>query len=130
MKSSPIGCVDFLRLPPGTISIPYLEQAPANNLHFGQLKLLLGEFYFLSRVFASQEDLGGRATVVYASSAPGDHLPTLAELFPLCTFHWFDSRQPGEALISAAASDPSRFVLYEDLFSIELISHIGKFIRA
>jgi hypothetical protein len=54
------------------------------SMQWGQRKLLLVEIEFLTR-YGHLSD-----TVVYAGAARGDHIPTLAWLFPGHTFHLYD----------------------------------------
>lgn len=53
---------------------------------FGQLKLLVSEIFFLTRTSKGGE------TVVYAGSAPGNHIFVLAEMFPTLKFELWDGR--------------------------------------
>ena len=52
------------------------ERTPSNVRHCGQLKLLLSEIEFLNQYRGAQH------TVIYAGSAPGLHIPRLADMFP------------------------------------------------
>lgn len=54
-------------------------------LHFGQLKLHLGEVDFLSESTAR--------LVVYAGAAPATHIMILVEMFPDIMFHLYDPRR-------------------------------------
>lgn len=61
-------------------------------LHWGQLKLLLTEIEFLTLVEKKRKELKDERQVyfVYAGSAPGDHIPYLAGLFPDVIFELYD----------------------------------------
>jgi hypothetical protein len=74
----------------------YTRDAPSAR-HAGQLKLLCCEIRFLKRYGFKRP-----YTVVYAGSAPGIHIPTLAALFPLARFVLVD---PAE---SAVVTNPPR----------------------
>lgn len=63
---------------------PDSERSP---LHYGQLKLFIGELWLLTRAAAA---LGDDLTVLYAGAAPGTHIPLLASLFPACRFILYD----------------------------------------
>lgn len=55
-------------------------------IHWGQRKLILSEIEFLT-IFWGVSKTG---IVVYAGSAPGNHIPLLAELFPQLSFELYD----------------------------------------
>ncbi len=59
-----------------------------NNLHLGQLKLLLSEMqaiiYYLDTTVTK--------TVVYVGAGPGYHIYVLSKLFPTLEFHLYDHR--------------------------------------
>lgn len=57
------------------------------NLHHGQRKLFVSELQCLTALL---ERFDSPAVVVYAGSAPGDHLQFLSDLFPGVVFHLYD----------------------------------------
>jgi hypothetical protein len=80
--------------------------------HWGQRKLLLSEIYFLSR-YSEPYDL-----VVYVGAASGQHIVYLAQLFPWCTFHLYDSQPFAKTLRDfARRRDRERVVIMERLFT-------------
>lgn len=68
---------------------PYKSRGDQKKLciHNGQLKLLFSEIQFLTLFWESHVT---SPKVVYAGSAPGDHIPLLSELFPDVEFHLYD----------------------------------------
>ena len=112
-------CVDpvpfSLLLREGRPTLPYRQlksgalRARKDPLHWGQLKLLLGEVCFVSWFCDPGED----ATVVYAGAAPGNHLVILAEMFPRVSFHLYDPRE----FFSELHKSPDRFVIHNREFS-------------
>lgn len=62
------------------------EYKPA--LHWGQLKLFLGEVEFLNLVVESAGD--AEVWFVYAGAAPGNHIEYLQKLFPKIHFELYD----------------------------------------
>jgi Poly A polymerase regulatory subunit len=74
--------------------LPYEEalktcKGMQKKYHMGQLKLLMSEIMFLSKVSKGDE------LVVYAGAAPGYHIHKLAELFPTLRFELWDPREFG-----------------------------------
>ena len=60
----------------------------SSNIHFGQLKLLLSEIEFLTDVCNTQ--IGKPILVLYPGGGPGDHIPLLSQMFPMCYFILID----------------------------------------
>ena len=78
---------DSTLLHPTDLELPYRRRAEEEKLaiHYGQLKLLISEIYFLTLYGMSRE-----VTVVYAGAAPGIHIPFLSRMFPHVDFHLYD----------------------------------------
>jgi hypothetical protein len=70
--------------------IPYATRRPEDRspLHWGQAKLWASEVQLLTQY--TRACAGEAYSVVYAGAAPGHHIPSLARLFPSCTFHLYD----------------------------------------
>lgn len=81
------------RLTPEHPRIPYFMRPDdaRSTLHYGQAKLWLAEVALLSQ--HTDACLGASYLVVYAGAAPGHHIPTLARMFPSCTFLLYDPAQ-------------------------------------
>ncbi len=58
------------------------------QLHWGQLKLLLSEIEFLTKVV--NDSKGKRITFIYVGAGPGDHIEYLSLLFPQIHFELYD----------------------------------------
>ena len=54
--------------------------------HWGQLKLIMSEIQFLTKIFKLQGKKWINRVVVYAGGAPGTHVPYLSKLFPELKF--------------------------------------------
>lgn len=65
---------------------PYQRSSDKRSVHWGQLKLLSVELYFLS-AFATDE-----TTVLYVGAAPGNHIQVLAQMFPTVNWELYDPR--------------------------------------
>ena len=87
---------------------PYKSGVEKISVHYGQLKLLVSEIYFLSLYANLTNDI----TVVYAGAAPGIHIVALNFLFPTIQFHLYDP-----ARFTIKAND--RIHLYNQLFTDE-----------
>ena len=66
---------------------PYRRGANIGNTHWGQLKLFTSELLFLTHYYDHNET----SDLIYIGAASGEHLRILSKLFPLLTFHLFDS---------------------------------------
>lgn len=87
MNSSPLEFKgDTILLHSTDPELPYRRRAEEEKLaiHYGQLKLLISEIYFLT-LYGMQG-----ASVVYAGAAPGIHIPFLSRMFPHIDFHLYD----------------------------------------
>lgn len=67
------------------------ETDTRTSVPFGQLKLIIAELEFLT-LFWDPEKVKN-PILVYAGSAPGQHIPFLSELFPAFEFHLYDPRK-------------------------------------
>lgn len=88
--------------------LAYQKGTPKTSIHYGQLKLLISEIYFLTLYSSPQANI----TVVYAGAAPGIHIAALSYLFPTITFHLYDP-----AHFKIKPSD--RIKLYNQFFTEE-----------
>ena len=79
------------------------------NVHWGQLKLFLTEFYALNKII--KEDLGEIKHIVYPGAAPGYHIFPLAELFSDFTYHLYDLQEFDKRL-----SKMENVVIYKKYF--------------
>jgi hypothetical protein len=61
------------------------------NIHRGQLKLLLCEIFYLTKIH-KLEIVKPDSIVVYVGAGPGHHLLKLIELFPNFKYHLYDTR--------------------------------------
>lgn len=82
-----IGVMKFTRIMDENLPrLPYYDRSKeiTTNVHKGQLKLLMSEIEFLTQY--------GNTTkhVLYVGSAPGYHIPCLAELFSQHIFYMYD----------------------------------------
>ncbi len=79
-----------MSLAPDAPRIPYHLRAEGERspLHYGQAKLWASEVALLCR--HTDACLRGNHVVVYAGAAPGAHIPSLAQMFPTCTFLLYD----------------------------------------
>ena len=125
-------CLSNARVPDGTFShesillhstdpeLPYRRRAEEEKLaiHYGQLKLLISEIYFLT--LYAMDHIGDTVTVVYAGAAPGIHIPFLSRMFPQVDFHLYDP-----ACFRIEATD--KIHLYTQYFTAE---DAQKWIRA
>jgi len=84
------------------------------NLHWGQLKLLMGEIDFLN--WADTDD--NIHIVVYAGAAPGNHIPFLSLLFPKLFFILYD---PADFDI-----EPSSTIVIRQEFFTDEVAHLYK----
>lgn len=66
------------------------NRAFKSNLHWGQLKLILTEIEFLTKVLKLHIVDTLPLYFVYAGAAPGDHINYLQELFPSVFFELYD----------------------------------------
>lgn len=70
-----------------TESKVHCKNVKLKKIKFGQLKLLISEILFLTKTSKGGE------VVVYAGSAPGNHIYMLAILFPTLKFELWDARK-------------------------------------
>ena len=117
-------CLSEARVPDGNFSyesvllhstdpeLPYRRRAEEEKLaiHYGQLKLLISEIYFLT--LYGMSPIGDTVTVVYAGAAPGIHIPFLSRMFPQIDFHLYD---PARFRIEAT----DKIHLYTQYFTAE-----------
>jgi hypothetical protein len=61
------------------------------NIHLGQLKLMISELQLILN-FVPQHKTK-RVVIVYAGSAPGNHIPFLSQMFPDIIFHLYDKNK-------------------------------------
>lgn len=59
-------------------------------LHWGQLKLMLTEVEFLSKVLINHKNSDKKIYFVYAGAAPGHHIYFLQKMFPTVYFELYD----------------------------------------
>jgi hypothetical protein len=64
----------------------YTPSAKLKNVHWGQLKLFLSEFFVF--IYDLEEDV---RDILYIGAANGSHIKVLAEFFKEYTFHLYDS---------------------------------------
>ncbi len=68
------------------LSLPYRENDGSfiSGVHCGQLKLLLSEIEYLTRIVEQHKrnNNGKHVVVVYAGAGPGHHIDMLADMFP------------------------------------------------
>ncbi len=66
------------------LSLPYRENDGSfiSGVHCGQLKLLLSEIEYLTRIAKQLKYNDKQVVVVYAGAGPGHHINMLAEMFP------------------------------------------------
>jgi hypothetical protein len=85
--SIPVNAPVPRQLSPHDPLLPYRSGAYSFRVadHKGQRKLLMSEVDFLTRNVGKDS-----ITVVYPGSAPGEHIPLLATLFPKIEFHLYD----------------------------------------
>lgn len=104
-----------------------------DNLHFGQLKLLLAEIEFLTGVTSQRP--GEQILVLYPGGGPGDHVPLLSQMFPECYFVLidpvFDSEShtvkivPDEKIIIRAEYFEKQYMeLFQGWSNVAMISDI------
>ena len=67
-----------------------LRDEKSYNVHWGQRKLLLSEIEFLTIYW--DRHTYPNPVLVYAGSAPGNHIPFLSNMFPSVDFHLYDPR--------------------------------------
>eukprot|EP01129_Flabellula_baltica_P005322 TRINITY_DN191_c0_g1_i4.p1 TRINITY_DN191_c0_g1~~TRINITY_DN191_c0_g1_i4.p1 ORF type:complete len:530 (-),score=86.08 TRINITY_DN191_c0_g1_i4:225-1814(-) len=84
-------------------------------IHWGQRKLLLSEIEFLT-LYAKEN-----MKVVYAGSAPGPHIVTLAEMFPTLEFYLYDPAPFSPKLIEFSRLNP-RVNCHQELFTDDIAS--------
>ena len=74
---------------------PTPEIAYKPQVHWGQLKLMLSEVEFLTLVYKRYKEANDTRPIyiVYAGSAPGDHMPMLADMFPMMQFELYDPNE-------------------------------------
>lgn len=87
---------------------------PKTVEHFGQRKLLLSEIEFLTRNYTTGD------TVLYAGSAPGDHIPFLTELFPGMKLIMYDPRKYNKVVYKLTDQ------IYEEYFTDEVAQKLAK----
>ena len=84
--SAPTGAPVPRQLATHDPTLPYRSGAYGFRVadHKGQRKLLMSEVDYLTR------HSGEGSIIVYPGSAPGEHIPLLATLFPSCEFYLYD----------------------------------------
>jgi hypothetical protein len=87
--------------------------------HWGQMKLLLSEIQFLTRV-SLNADLADYA-LVYVGSAHGLHLPIVYELFPQLTWLLYD---PAKFSKNAYEHPKGAVQIFNDFFTDKSIDHV------
>ena len=105
------------------------------NIKWGQFKLLLGEIDFLCRYWDSVAIPNPQ--VVYIGAAPGTHIGVLSDLFPMITFHLYDSGQKYDFKVLGTKTnvklnkdfEPDKWVDQKDVFLWSDIRNL-KYIRA
>lgn len=89
------------------------------NLHHGQRKLFMCELQLLTKMLKSWDQT---ATILYAGSAAGYHLPFLHELFPNLKFILWDPAP----FCSEVMKDKKSFEVHNDFFTDEVAAkYIG-----
>jgi len=75
------------------LATPQTQYKP--QIHWGQLKLMLSEVEFLTLVYKRYKEANDTRPIyiVYAGSAPGDHMPMLADMFPMMQFELYDPNE-------------------------------------
>lgn len=107
-SSKPVRTLDLSQRLKYTTRTGELKRA----LHWGQLKLLLSEIEFLSKVLELHKSLGSKLDIyfVYAGAAPGDHAEYLHSLFPTVYFELYDPNK-------FVAKDGDRFKTHQQFFT-------------
>lgn len=76
---------------------PYDPRVKVNNIHWGQMKLILSEIEFLTQYHSRG------SVVLYVGAAPGEHIPLLSSMFPHLLFVLYDPQpfkiQPTDRII-------------------------------
>ena len=86
------------------VEYQHLKEYDHSVLHWGQLKLLVGELEFFAPYMDAPE-----VTVVYAGASPGHHLPVLMDLLPK-TWKWLlYDQNPSEVFCDMSAGSAVHF---------------------
>lgn len=115
--------VMYTYLMPNFPQKPYSQEfSNPKAIHLGQRKLLISEIEFLTRVLrkARENNLQPRSdgflyTLLYVGAAPGQHIPTLSEMFPEIEFVLYD---PAKFYISGTKA----IKIHNELFTDDLVS--------
>jgi len=89
----------------------------SSNIHFGQLKLLLSEIEFLTKI----APITTPVLVLYPGGGPGDHVPLLSQMFPNIYFVLVDPVFGTEASSIKIVPD-EKIIIRPELFTEEYIS--------
>lgn len=92
-----------------------------HTTHDGQLKLLLSEIFFLTRLL-EQDVMKDNPIVLYIGSSPGHHIPKLIKLFPEFEYHLYDSRK-------SCVKQSDRVKVFEKIFDESLIEEYNEMNR-
>lgn len=95
--------------------IPYREGRPLNGVHWGQLKLLATEIYFLNEYYDPAKHLN--PVVVYAGAAGGHHIRLFEAMFPKVRWELYDP-----AKFEVKASD--KITIHNQFFDHETCEEI------
>lgn len=93
----------------------YNKNVKVDNIHFGQLKLLLSEIDFLSQL--PNEPI----LVLYPGGGPGDHIPLLSQMFENFYFMLVDPVFSGKERIRIIIHPSDRIILRATLFDDKTI---------
>lgn len=92
-----------------------------NNIHFGQLKLLLAEIEFLTKIAPRDDPI----LILYPGGGPGDHVPLLSQMFPNVYFVLIDPVFETEVNTVKIVPD-EKIIIRPELFTEEYISQIPR----
>lgn len=93
----------------------YNKNIKTNNVHFGQLKLLLSEIDFLTKL--PNEPI----LVLYPGGGPGDHIPLLSQMFENFYFMLVDPVFSGKERIRIIIHPSDRIIMRAELFTDKMI---------
>lgn len=112
----PFNKEDWMLLGNDDGELDYIPGQTTNNIHIGQLKLLISELVLF--VYYSDDEL---KNVIYAGAAEGYHIYILSKMFPDFTFYLYDTR-PFDKRLKALKN----VNIYNKYFLDEDIEHYKK----
>jgi hypothetical protein len=95
---------------------------PKSVKHWGQLKLLLNEIEFCTKIYDKNDDI----TLLYAGAAPGSHQKVMLELFPKFKYVLYDPNPFDEDLVTFASTNPGRIQIHQEYFTDEIAQKYAK----